>query len=82
MAVIRPIPQFWYNCPMSEPLPLITPMRLSQAKQPFDSPDWIFELKQGSTAETSGSGHAEEERKIGDNPAREDQLWTININRQ
>jgi bifunctional non-homologous end joining protein LigD len=26
-------------------LPLITPVRLSRAKEPLDSPEWIFELK-------------------------------------
>ena len=30
---------------MRTALPLITPMRLSRAKKPFNGQDWIFELK-------------------------------------
>lgn len=30
---------------MPHALPTITPMRLSRARDPFDNPEWIFELK-------------------------------------
>src|SRR6266849_2669768 len=34
-----------YNRFVSRMLPILRPMRLTQRSNPFDDPDWIFEIK-------------------------------------
>src|SRR4026208_2370053 len=37
--------RFRYNPYVGRTLPKLRPMRLAQKPQPFDHPDWIFEIK-------------------------------------